>query len=200
MQWLHNASGSFKTGKDSELYSIRFINICCALQTPPIDYTIYRSMLRAIRRVEQRRGALASYAFIAQERDLLDLIDKIWHGHSLLSQNSIHAELRYDMAIEQYIFKNIINSNTIERKIISILIIAGCRVGNLATTGPRGIASASQTRNHVRTLKFPSWRTCTMTTWLRTLNWSINAQDIISKRCTEATGNLSNRWNGGVLV
>lgn len=64
-------------------------------QNPPTDFTIYRTMLRAIRRDERRRNALASFAFIAQENDIRELIDTIWHGHSLLSQNSIHTELRY---------------------------------------------------------------------------------------------------------
>lgn len=52
-------------------------------------------MLRSIRRDERKRGALLSYAFIVQEEDIKELIENIWHGHSILSQCPIRKELRY---------------------------------------------------------------------------------------------------------
>lgn len=75
----------------------REVNVCTSctlLKYPPTDFTIYREILRSVQRDERRRGALASFAFIACDNDIRELVDTIWHGHSVLSQNSEHAELR----------------------------------------------------------------------------------------------------------
>lgn len=67
---------------------------CTYLKLPPIDKSIYRAILRTVRRDERKRGALASYAFIIQEDDMRHIIENIWHGHSILSQYSVRTELR----------------------------------------------------------------------------------------------------------
>lgn len=41
-----------------------------------------------------RRGSLASYAFVIQEDDIRHILENIWHGHSILSQNEIKTYLR----------------------------------------------------------------------------------------------------------
>lgn len=64
-------------------------------QVPPVDITIYRSMLRSIRREERKYAALCSYAFIVQEEDIREIVESIWHGHSILSQYDIRCELKY---------------------------------------------------------------------------------------------------------
>ncbi len=59
-----------------------------------IDDSIYRSILRAIRRDEQVRGGKSSYAFIIQDEDIREIVENIWHGHSILSQCDIRKQLR----------------------------------------------------------------------------------------------------------
>lgn len=61
-----------------------------------IDDSIYRSILRAVRRDEQLRGGKMSYAFIIQEEDVREIIENIWHGHSILSQCDVRKELRWE--------------------------------------------------------------------------------------------------------
>lgn len=68
--------------------------LCADLKVTVIDNSVYRAILRAIRREERKRGALASYAFIIQEADIRFIIENIWHGHSILSQNSHRPDLR----------------------------------------------------------------------------------------------------------
>lgn len=58
------------------------------------DNSLYRAILRAIQRDEKKRKTLASYAFIIQEDDVRFIIDKIWHGHSILSKCNDLAHLR----------------------------------------------------------------------------------------------------------
>lgn len=67
---------------------------CSNLNTPPVDQTVYLSILRSIRRDERRRGALSSYAFIIQETDIKYIVENIWHGHSILSQSAARSDLR----------------------------------------------------------------------------------------------------------
>ncbi|XP_059620118.1 IQ and ubiquitin-like domain-containing protein [Phlebotomus argentipes] len=67
---------------------------CSNLKLSAIDKSIYKAILRSIRRDERQRGALASYAFIIQEDDVRFLVENIWHGHSVLSQNDNRMELR----------------------------------------------------------------------------------------------------------
>jgi IQ and ubiquitin-like domain-containing protein len=68
--------------------------LCNDLTSTSMDNTIYRSILRAIRRDERKRGALVSYAFIIQETDVKHIVENIWHGHSVLSQCSVKYDLR----------------------------------------------------------------------------------------------------------
>lgn len=72
-------------------------------KVPPIDVGMYRAMLRSIQRNERTLGALSSYAFIVQEEDIREIIETIWHGHSILSQYNIRTDLKYF----NYIFFNI---------------------------------------------------------------------------------------------
>lgn len=58
------------------------------------EQNVYKQILRAIRRDERRRGTLASYAFIVQEDDIRFLVETIWNGHSILSQNNNRHQLR----------------------------------------------------------------------------------------------------------
>lgn len=67
---------------------------CNSLRVPAQEQNVYREILRSIRREERRRGALGSFAFIIQEDDIRFLIENIWHGHSILSQNSHRNLLR----------------------------------------------------------------------------------------------------------
>ncbi|GAB0094271.1 IQ and ubiquitin-like domain-containing protein [Sergentomyia squamirostris] len=67
---------------------------CSNLKLSAIDKSIYKAILRSIRRDERQRGALASYAFIIQEDDIRFLVENIWHGHSVLSQCDNRMELR----------------------------------------------------------------------------------------------------------
>uniref|UniRef100_A0A1B0DCE1 Uncharacterized protein n=1 Tax=Phlebotomus papatasi TaxID=29031 RepID=A0A1B0DCE1_PHLPP len=67
---------------------------CSNLKLSAIDKSIYKAILRSIRRDERQRRALASYAFIIQEDDIRFLVENIWHGHSALSQNDNRMELR----------------------------------------------------------------------------------------------------------
>ncbi|XP_063705927.1 IQ and ubiquitin-like domain-containing protein [Culicoides brevitarsis] len=67
---------------------------CSSLNEPPVDQTVYLSILRSIRRDERRRGALSSYAFIIQETDIKYIVENIWHGHSILSQCAARSDLR----------------------------------------------------------------------------------------------------------
>lgn len=73
----------------------RDVNVCikCTqLMCPPTDFTCYREILRSIRRSERRLGALASFAFIARDNDIRELVDTIWHSQSILSQaNAAHG-------------------------------------------------------------------------------------------------------------
>lgn len=66
------------------------------LEVPPVDATLYRSILRAVQRDERKRGALASFAFIVQEDDIREIVEIIWHGHSILSQCDTQKEIRYE--------------------------------------------------------------------------------------------------------
>ena len=59
-----------------------------------MDISIYRAILRSIRREERKLGAIASYAFIIQENDIKYIVENIWHGHSVLSQCNQRTELR----------------------------------------------------------------------------------------------------------
>lgn len=67
---------------------------CSNLRVTAIDISIYRAILRTIRRDERKRGALGSLAFIIQEDDLRFIIENIWHGHSILSQCDNRHHLR----------------------------------------------------------------------------------------------------------
>lgn len=51
-------------------------------------------MLRTIRRDEKKNNAISSYAFIVQEEDVREIIETIWHGHSILSQCNERKTLR----------------------------------------------------------------------------------------------------------
>lgn len=100
-------------------------------------------MLRAIRRDERKRGALASYAFIVQEEDIKELIETIWHGHSILSQCDVRKELRSaKYSNESYLMPIII------LKIVNYTH-TDYHAGTKATIGHRGIAFVSPTRRHV---------------------------------------------------
>lgn len=61
-----------------------------------MDVTLYRAILRVIQRDERKRGALASFAFIVQEEDIREIVELIWHGHSILSQCDTRKEIRYE--------------------------------------------------------------------------------------------------------
>lgn len=75
-------------------FSIVFYSTFLFSRTPPTDFTVYRVMLRQIRRDERRRSAMGSYAFIAQENDIRVLIDQVWLNRSILSNVNVHTELR----------------------------------------------------------------------------------------------------------
>lgn len=79
---------------------------CSNLKLSAIDKSIYKAILRSIRRDERQRRALASYAFIIQEDDIRFLVENIWHGHSALSQNDNRMELRW-------VWKNILRERTL---------------------------------------------------------------------------------------
>ncbi|KAG4075901.1 hypothetical protein HA402_003727 [Bradysia odoriphaga] len=97
-----------KTIDDFQLYVRQNeLDICKACnmmkKVSSIDDSIYRSILRAIRRDEQLRCAKSSYAFIIQEEDVREIIENIWHGHSILSQCDVRKQLRlprWDVAKE----------------------------------------------------------------------------------------------------
>ncbi|XP_055593135.1 IQ and ubiquitin-like domain-containing protein [Uranotaenia lowii] len=67
---------------------------CTDLHGPAVDISIYRSILRSIRRDEKKRAAPSSYAFIIQDTDIRYIVENIWHGHSAISSETIRAELR----------------------------------------------------------------------------------------------------------
>lgn len=64
------------------------------IQPPPVDKSVYRAILRSIRRDERKRGAFVSYAFLIQEDDIRHIIENIWFGHSVISQCAHRADLR----------------------------------------------------------------------------------------------------------
>uniref|UniRef100_A0AAG5CMP5 IQ motif and ubiquitin-like domain-containing protein n=1 Tax=Anopheles atroparvus TaxID=41427 RepID=A0AAG5CMP5_ANOAO len=66
---------------------------CSSLLGSTVDIAVYRSILRAVRRDERKRGALASYAFIIQDNDIKHIVENIWHGHSVISNASDRADL-----------------------------------------------------------------------------------------------------------
>ncbi|ETN62722.1 hypothetical protein AND_005579 [Anopheles darlingi] len=66
---------------------------CTSLLGSTVDIAVYRSILRAVRRDERKRGSLASYAFIIQENDIKHIVERIWHGHSVISNDSDRADL-----------------------------------------------------------------------------------------------------------
>ncbi|XP_050088317.1 IQ and ubiquitin-like domain-containing protein [Anopheles aquasalis] len=66
---------------------------CTSLLGSTVDIAVYRSILRAVRRDERKRGSLASYAFIIQENDVKHIVERIWHGHSVISNDSDRADL-----------------------------------------------------------------------------------------------------------
>ena len=57
-----------------------------SFKTSSTDLVIYTAILRAIQRNERRKRCNGSFAFIIQVDDIRYLIDKIWHGHSILSK------------------------------------------------------------------------------------------------------------------
>ncbi|XP_035897421.1 IQ and ubiquitin-like domain-containing protein [Anopheles stephensi] len=67
---------------------------CTSLLGSTVDIAVYRSILRAIRRDERKRGSLASYAFIIQENDIKHIVENIWHGHSVISNDTDRADLK----------------------------------------------------------------------------------------------------------
>lgn len=67
---------------------------CDALHTMNKDENVYQEILRTIRRDERKSGALASFAFIIQEKDIQYIVETIWHGHSILSQTTDRHRLR----------------------------------------------------------------------------------------------------------
>ncbi|XP_038104266.1 IQ and ubiquitin-like domain-containing protein [Culex quinquefasciatus] len=79
---------------DTRQTSASICERCTDLQGPAVDIAIYRSILRSIRRDEKKRGALASYAFIIQDNDIKHIVERIWHGHSAISNETNRAELR----------------------------------------------------------------------------------------------------------
>uniref|UniRef100_A0A182MF53 IQ motif and ubiquitin-like domain-containing protein n=1 Tax=Anopheles culicifacies TaxID=139723 RepID=A0A182MF53_9DIPT len=66
---------------------------CTSLLGSTVDIAVYRSILRAVRRDERKRGSLASYAFIIQENDIKHIVENIWHGHSVISNDTDRADL-----------------------------------------------------------------------------------------------------------
>uniref|UniRef100_A0A182N434 IQ motif and ubiquitin-like domain-containing protein n=1 Tax=Anopheles dirus TaxID=7168 RepID=A0A182N434_9DIPT len=66
---------------------------CTSLLGSTVDIAVYRSILRAVRRDERKRGSLASYAFIIQENDIKHIVENIWHGHSVISNDADRADL-----------------------------------------------------------------------------------------------------------
>ncbi|XP_053681081.1 IQ and ubiquitin-like domain-containing protein [Anopheles nili] len=66
---------------------------CSSLLGSTVDIAVYRSILRAVRRDERKRGSLASYAFIIQENDIKHIVENIWHGHSVISNDTDRADL-----------------------------------------------------------------------------------------------------------
>ncbi|XP_053698711.1 IQ and ubiquitin-like domain-containing protein [Sabethes cyaneus] len=79
---------------DTRQTSATVCDRCTALQGPAVDIAIYRSILRSIRRDEKKRGALSSFAFIIQDNDIKYLVENIWHGHSVISNETNRSELR----------------------------------------------------------------------------------------------------------
>lgn len=47
-----------------------------------------------MQRDERKRNAISSCAFIVQDEDVRVIMDQIWHGHSVLSQNNDLKVLR----------------------------------------------------------------------------------------------------------
>lgn len=77
------------------------VNVCKScnrLKAAPVDISLYRAILRAIRRDERKRNSLSSSAFIVQEEDIREIMETIWHGCSVLSQCDNRKELRYHIA------------------------------------------------------------------------------------------------------
>lgn len=69
--------------------------MCNSLQVATDDVlSTYKTILRSIRRDERKRNAISSCAFIIQEKDIQVIVEQIWHGHSILSQNNNLASLR----------------------------------------------------------------------------------------------------------
>ncbi|XP_058055819.1 IQ and ubiquitin-like domain-containing protein [Anopheles bellator] len=66
---------------------------CTSLLGSTVDIAVYRSILRAVRRDERKRGSLASYAFIIQENDIKHIVERIWHGHSVISNDADRSDL-----------------------------------------------------------------------------------------------------------
>lgn len=89
---------SVKNIADFELHTRQAgVNVCLTctlLKVPPVDVSLYRAILRSIQRDERKRASLASYAFIVQEEDIREIVEVIWHGHSILSQCDIRKELQ----------------------------------------------------------------------------------------------------------
>ncbi|XP_058813955.1 IQ and ubiquitin-like domain-containing protein [Topomyia yanbarensis] len=79
---------------DTRQTSASICNHCAGLQGPPVDISIYRSILRSIRREEKKRGAMSSFAFIIQDSDIKHIVENIWHGHSAISNETNRSELR----------------------------------------------------------------------------------------------------------
>lgn len=72
----------------------RICRMCNDLLVPSVDITIYRNILRSMQRDERNRNAISSCAFIVQDEDVRVIMDQIWHGHSVLSQNNDIKTLR----------------------------------------------------------------------------------------------------------
>lgn len=84
----------FKASKDGESETSSACKMCDAGKTPAINVSIYRAMLRSIRREERKRNALSSCAFIISEEDLAKIVEHIWHCRSILSQSDDIQRLR----------------------------------------------------------------------------------------------------------
>ncbi|GLV40975.1 uncharacterized protein CBL_04499 [Carabus blaptoides fortunei] len=61
---------------------------------PWIDIAPYRLILRAIRKDEKKRNSPSSIAFIVQERDINYIVERIWHGQSIVSECKVLEKLR----------------------------------------------------------------------------------------------------------
>ncbi|XP_037943407.1 IQ and ubiquitin-like domain-containing protein [Teleopsis dalmanni] len=61
-------------------------NACYCLKFKAGNMHIYNSILRALQRDERQKRSPHSYAFIMQVDDIRHLIEKIWHGYSILSK------------------------------------------------------------------------------------------------------------------